>query len=98
VRAGAVPVAGDRLRVQGQHNSCNLCDPLQSINSASNQSQSVAMLHCTSVILTENRIYSKDTDLEDVAGHPQLVGGGDPDGRANLELPLSHAESGSQSE
>jgi hypothetical protein len=43
VRAGAVPVAGDRLRVQGQHNSGNLCDPLQSINSASNQSQSIAL-------------------------------------------------------
>jgi hypothetical protein len=41
VRAGAVPVAGDRLRVQGQHHSGNLSDPLLSI---SIKSESVSQL------------------------------------------------------
>lgn len=84
VGTGAVPVTHDRLRVEGQHNPSYLSDPLKpSVNIQSEYTEESMHAELEHSILIPNK-----TDLEDVAGHPNLVTGSYSDGRADLELPL----------
>jgi hypothetical protein len=68
-----------------------LCHQPQGKKNARTQ-QSVALLALHTCNPTHRKKDKAAAHLKNVARHPGLVAGRDPDGRANLELPLSKQE------